>query len=868
MKLSVNTAAVPLSVATLTITIGTAGIDAAVGNAPAAAPLQPLRAPLVAATTVEPAWTGGGDVLPFAQATVTNEGDYAVQFGNIGDNETSLFQKTIIGPGTLRFFWKVSSQFDADFLSLDITGNTVASISGEQDWEEVRVEIPDGEQTVTFAYTKDASISEGADTGWVDNVDFYPGAAFPEITSAPAASGSLGASFVFQIEATRDPEAFFADGLPEGLSVDETSGLISGVPLESGNFYVTLTATNSLGESAPLEFVLDIAGPAPVIFGDLDIDGEVDEDRFVYQIKATGSPTSFSATGLPEGFRVDRFSGEISGRPVESGVFAVTITASNENGTSTATLTLTFAPREVDVEVPRQVQAYPGIDFELEFETHDSVDSFSATGLPPGLTIDPDQGHISGIPTTPGVYTVVVTATTNAGSTDFEFTFTIGAKNDSFANRIEVEGTTFGAAEVSNGATTETGEPVHAGNAGATRTLWWTWTAPRSGRVILSADGGDSVIAAYQGSAVDSLAEAGTSTANNCEFDAIGGNTYQIALAAAADGDVSFTGRFKNVSDYNGLIQGSLVTTLDGLGSVKVTDKLAFTGKLQIAGKKYSVKGTFDSVTGGYSGTITRKGLPSLTLNLTLDFGLGTDAIVGDISDGTDTASIWLQQAQSLAKGTSSPQMGQYTLAIRSADGLSEQTDFAKGNGFGTVTVAKTGKLKFVGKLGDGSKVSQGSAVAGDGTWAFFVPSAKTGSALGWVYIENTAPALHGNLTWTKPSTLTGPCPAGFILREIPLEGSLYQAPGKGSKPLPFSLGTLSLGTSNRIAFLNSDGTIAAESAKVKFTAKTGLFSGTFLDGTNTKRTFEGAILQAQQAGFGEFVNGSESVAVTLVERP
>jgi hypothetical protein len=43
--------------------------------------------------------------------------------------------------------------------------------------------------------------------------------------------------------------------------------------------------------------------------------------------------------------------------------------------------------------------------------------AFSATGLPPGLSIDPSSGFISGTPTTAGSYTVQVNVTDQAGAT-------------------------------------------------------------------------------------------------------------------------------------------------------------------------------------------------------------------------------------------------------------------------------------------------------------------------------------------------------------------------------------------------------------------------------------------------------------------
>ncbi len=65
---------------------------------------------------------------------------------------------------------------------------------------------------------------------------------------------------------------------------------------------------------------------------------------FFHQIEATLFPTSYGATGLPSGLNVDTATGLISGTPVVTGVFAVTLTASRSGGVlpGTAPLTLTI----------------------------------------------------------------------------------------------------------------------------------------------------------------------------------------------------------------------------------------------------------------------------------------------------------------------------------------------------------------------------------------------------------------------------------------------------------------------------------------------------------------------------------------------
>ncbi|MCY7386536.1 MAG: Ig-like domain repeat protein, partial [Burkholderiales bacterium] len=68
----------------------------------------------------------------------------------------------------------------------------------------------------------------------------------PVINSPTNASGMLGQAFGYQITASNSPTSFIANGLPGGLSVN-TAGLISGVPSETGQFSVALSAINAGG---------------------------------------------------------------------------------------------------------------------------------------------------------------------------------------------------------------------------------------------------------------------------------------------------------------------------------------------------------------------------------------------------------------------------------------------------------------------------------------------------------------------------------------------------------------------------------------------------------------------------------------------
>jgi hypothetical protein len=69
----------------------------------------------------------------------------------------------------------------------------------------------------------------------------------PIIYSTLQAWTAAAQPFSYQILASNNPSWFNAQGMPTGLSVDHTNGLISGTPVQSGTFNVGMQATNSAG---------------------------------------------------------------------------------------------------------------------------------------------------------------------------------------------------------------------------------------------------------------------------------------------------------------------------------------------------------------------------------------------------------------------------------------------------------------------------------------------------------------------------------------------------------------------------------------------------------------------------------------------
>jgi hypothetical protein len=81
----------------------------------------------------------------------------------------------------------------------------------------------------------------------------------PVITSPLTASGNSGKPFTYQITATNNPTSYSAAGLPAGLSLNTSTGLISGTPTTAVTANVTIGATNTSG-AATATLVITIRG--------------------------------------------------------------------------------------------------------------------------------------------------------------------------------------------------------------------------------------------------------------------------------------------------------------------------------------------------------------------------------------------------------------------------------------------------------------------------------------------------------------------------------------------------------------------------------------------------------------------------------
>jgi Putative Ig domain/Abnormal spindle-like microcephaly-assoc'd, ASPM-SPD-2-Hydin len=348
--------------------------------------------------------------LAFGSAKVGSSVTLANSITNTGGSSVTISQATATGAG-----------FSISGLSVPVVLNPGASVNFSA------VYAPQSAGSASGGITVASNASNSTLTVPLSGTGTAPAPA-PVITSATTASGTVGTAFSYQITATNTPTSYGATGLPAGLSVNSTSGLISGTPTAAGTSTLTLSATNS-GATGSANLTLTIASapiPAPVITSATTASGTVGS-AFSYQIAASNTPTSYGATGLPAGLLVSGTTGLISGTPTTVGTSTVTLSATNSGGTGNATLTLSIKPAVPVITSMTTASGTVGSAFSYQVTASNTPTSYGATGLPAGLSVNSTSGLISGTPTTAGTSIATLSASNSGGTGSASLTLTIAS---------------------------------------------------------------------------------------------------------------------------------------------------------------------------------------------------------------------------------------------------------------------------------------------------------------------------------------------------------------------------------------------------------------------------------------------------------
>lgn len=267
--------------------------------------------------------------------------------------------------------------------------------------------------------------------------------AFLGLASVTLPQGQVGAPYLKGYDAVTtaplpvvigapDGAVFSATGLPEGVSINQSSGLISGIPTTPGIHSGVITITHS-GLSNMFDFTCDVmsaSGTFPITNASLYAEGKVGE-AFGFPITTDANGEfSLNVGAQPRGIRFNAITNSIEGVAEAAGEYTIALSVNNASGIGPESLlTIKILPAGAVPVIDSALYLEAELNAYIEYSVtalHNPT-RYTASGLPVGLTLD-ESGLVSGTPTAPGVYKVFLNAENGFGlSEDYVLTLVVGA---------------------------------------------------------------------------------------------------------------------------------------------------------------------------------------------------------------------------------------------------------------------------------------------------------------------------------------------------------------------------------------------------------------------------------------------------------
>ncbi|WP_306215275.1 putative Ig domain-containing protein [Actinoplanes sp. RD1] len=245
-------------------------------------------------------------------------------------------------------------------------------------------------------------------------------ASAPVVASPGGQTSATGVAVSLAMKATggKAPLVWSASALPAGLTINSSTGVVSGKPTATGRYTTTVTAKDAAKLTGKVSFSWDVAAPLTLTNpGTLQVTAG---QPLTKALTASGgtTPYAWSASGLPSGLTINASTGVITGTPATpAAAAAVSVTVTDAAKRSAAASFSLLVDAAVQVVNPGNQRAVVGRSTSLTMKATGgkSPYTWSATGLPTGLALTKSTGLVSGTPTAAASYGTKVIATDSAG---------------------------------------------------------------------------------------------------------------------------------------------------------------------------------------------------------------------------------------------------------------------------------------------------------------------------------------------------------------------------------------------------------------------------------------------------------------------
>jgi hypothetical protein len=319
---------------------------------------------------------------------------------------TAFSQQLSVAGGTAPYIWSIVAGALPSGMSLNQVAGVISGTPTSVGGSTFTVQVAD---SLSHIAQKQITINVRPSQFEITTISFPTATVTTNFSAALVANGGA-APYAWSI---------VTGALPTGISLNTSTGVISGTPTSIGTASFTVQAQDGQSAIAQRAFLLTV-NPLPVTITTPSLPTNVlVRANYSMQLAASGgvAPYTWSIVNgaLPAGITLNPATGSLTGTATVAGAFTFTVEMKDAGG-YTVRKDFSINVIAVPLAIERATAGFEvmkGAGFSYQVIATGGMPSYAwlitQGSLPAGLTLNPATGLISGTPTTAGAYNAVIT---------------------------------------------------------------------------------------------------------------------------------------------------------------------------------------------------------------------------------------------------------------------------------------------------------------------------------------------------------------------------------------------------------------------------------------------------------------------------